>query len=48
MPIDIETLQRKSGILGESEQIQEMLQTIAQIAPTDISVLVTGESGTGK
>ncbi len=48
MPIDIETLQRKSGILGESEQIQEVLQTIAQIAPTDISVLVTGESGTGK
>ncbi len=48
MPLDIETLQRKSGILGESEQIQEVLQTIAQIAPTDISVLVTGESGTGK
>ncbi len=48
MPIDIEALQRKSGILGESEQIQEVLQTIAQIAPTDISVLVTGESGTGK
>ena len=48
MPIDIDTLQRKSGILGESEQIQEVLQTIAQIAPTDISVLVTGESGTGK
>ena len=48
MPTDIEALQRKSGILGESEQIQEVLQTIAQIAPTDISVLVTGESGTGK
>ncbi len=48
MTIDIETLQRQSGILGESEGIQEVLQTIAQIAPTDISVLVTGESGTGK
>ncbi len=48
MPLDIETMQRQSGILGESEQIQEVLQTIAQIAPTDISVLVTGESGTGK
>ncbi|MEE9465787.1 MAG: sigma-54 dependent transcriptional regulator [Candidatus Neomarinimicrobiota bacterium] len=48
MPIDIETLQRTSGLIGESEAIQEVLQTIAQIAPTDISVLVTGESGTGK
>ncbi len=48
MPLDIETLQRQSGIMGESEGIQEVLQTIAQIAPTDISVLVTGESGTGK
>ncbi len=48
MPLDLETLQRQSGILGESEAIQEVLQTIAQIAPIDISVLVTGESGTGK
>lgn len=48
MPLDLETIQRQSGILGESEAIQEVLQTIAQIAPTDISVLVTGESGTGK
>ncbi|UCD38707.1 MAG: sigma-54-dependent Fis family transcriptional regulator [Fidelibacterota bacterium] len=48
MPVDIDSIQRQSGILGESEAIQEVLQTIAQIAPTDISVLVTGESGTGK
>ncbi|MCH7497695.1 MAG: sigma-54-dependent Fis family transcriptional regulator [Candidatus Marinimicrobia bacterium] len=48
MPIDLETLQRQSGIIGESEPIQEVLQTIATIAPTDISVLITGESGTGK
>ena len=48
MPIDLETLQRQSGIIGESEPIQEVLQIIATIAPTDISVLITGESGTGK
>jgi DNA-binding NtrC family response regulator len=46
--IDIESIQRQSGILGSSEAIQEMLQTILQIAPTDISVLIAGESGTGK
>lgn len=48
MPIDIETLQRQSGLIGESEAIREVLQMVLQIAPTDISVLVTGESGTGK
>ena len=48
MPMDLDTLQRKSGIIGASEQIREVLQTIMQIAPIDISVLVVGESGTGK
>jgi len=48
MPIDIETLQRQSGLIGESEAIRGILQTIAQVAPIDISVLVMGESGTGK
>lgn len=48
MPLDIETLQRQSGLIGESEAIREVLQMVIQIAPTDISVLVTGESGTGK
>lgn len=44
----MDALKRLSGIIGESEAIHEVLQTIAQIAPTDITVLVTGESGTGK
>lgn len=48
MPLDIETLQRQSGLIGESEAIREVLQMVLQIAPTDISVLITGESGTGK
>ncbi|MCK4577545.1 MAG: sigma-54-dependent Fis family transcriptional regulator [Candidatus Marinimicrobia bacterium] len=48
MPVNLDAVQRKSGIIGESEAIREVLQTIAQIATTDITVLVTGESGTGK
>ena len=45
---EIEKLRRSSGIIGNSNQIQEILETIIQIAPIDISVLILGESGTGK
>ena len=38
--IDIEKLQSKSGIIGNSESIREVLDLIAQIAPVDITVLV--------
>lgn len=48
MAMTIEKLQRQAGIIGESEAIREVLQTVIQIAPTDISVLLMGESGTGK
>jgi len=43
-----DTLQKKYGILGQSAGVQTMLQTIEQVAPTDISVLIAGESGSGK
>ncbi len=43
-----EKIRRDSGIIGNSDKIQEILETIIQIAPIDISVLIFGESGTGK
>jgi len=46
--IDIEKLQSRSGIIGNSESIREVLDLIAQVAPVDIAVLISGESGTGK
>ena len=46
--IDIEKLQSRSGIIGNSDSIREVLDLIAQIAPVDITVLISGESGTGK
>ena len=48
MKLDIQRLQKQSGIIGTSEKILEVIRMIAQVAPVDISVLVTGESGTGK
>ncbi len=41
-------LQLKYGIVGESQQIQEVIDTLEQAAPTDLTVLITGETGTGK
>ncbi len=35
-------------ILGKSERISEIIETIVQIAPTNVNVLISGESGTGK
>tara|TARA_B100000401_G_scaffold423306_1_gene351083 strand:+ start:42 stop:1229 length:1188 start_codon:yes stop_codon:yes gene_type:complete len=46
--IDLEKIRRSVGIIGESDEIVEMLTLIGQIANTDISVLVTGDSGSGK
>ena len=35
-------------IIGNSPPMRQVKKTIAQVAQTDISVLILGESGTGK
>jgi DNA-binding NtrC family response regulator len=44
----INALRQEIGLVGESPAIWQILETIEQVAPTDISVLIIGESGTGK
>ena len=44
----MDRLQKQSGIIGTSDAILQVLEMIAQVAPVDISVLITGESGVGK
>ena len=39
---------RLQGILGSSQVIYEVLKTATTIAPLEVNVLLTGESGTGK
>ncbi len=48
MIVDINKIKKSVGIIGESVQIEEMCTLIGQVANTDISILVTGESGSGK
>jgi transcriptional regulator with PAS, ATPase and Fis domain len=44
----IETLRTELGLIGDSPEILQILETVEQVAPTDISILILGESGTGK
>ncbi len=46
--MNIELIKQKSGIVGESEEIYQVLEMVSQVAAVDISVLINGESGTGK
>lgn len=38
----------RCGFIGENPRIKELLKTVERIAPTDASVLILGENGTGK
>ncbi len=46
--MNIDLIKQRTGIVGESEEIKEVLEIVSQIADVDISVLINGESGTGK
>ena len=46
--MNIELIKQKSGIIGESDEINHVLDMVGQVADVDISVLINGESGTGK
>ena len=37
-----------NGILGQSDAMKQVIETIQQVAPTRATVLIEGESGTGK
>ena len=44
----IQAIKQRFGILGNDQKLNRAVEKAMQVAPTDISVLVTGESGVGK
>ena len=41
-------LLERSGIVGNSPELAEILEKLAEVSASDVSVLITGETGTGK
>jgi transcriptional regulator with PAS, ATPase and Fis domain len=48
MKSNITHVKKVYGILGESVEMKKIIEVIEQVAPTDITVLISGESGVGK
>ncbi|MBQ4013612.1 MAG: sigma-54-dependent Fis family transcriptional regulator [Bacteroidales bacterium] len=46
--MDLNQIKQRFGIIGSDPELERALEIARQVAPTNLSVLVTGESGVGK
>jgi transcriptional regulator with PAS, ATPase and Fis domain len=46
--MNVQPIKQRFGIIGGSPMIDRAIEIAAQVAPTDLTVLITGESGSGK
>ncbi len=46
--MDIQSVKQRFGIIGQSPLLNTALETAIKVAPTDMNVLIQGESGVGK
>lgn len=45
---EIQSIKQRYGIVGTNQALNRAIEIAVQVAPTDLSVLITGESGVGK
>ena len=46
--MNVQSIKQRFSIIGGSPLLDRAIEIAAQVAPTDLSVLITGESGSGK
>lgn len=46
--IDTQDIKQRFGIIGNAPALNRAIEVAVQVAPTDLSVLISGESGVGK
>ncbi len=46
--MELQSIKQRFGIVGNNTALNNALNTALQVAPTDLSVLISGESGVGK
>lgn len=46
--MDVQEIKQRFGIIGNASVLNRAIEVAVQVAPTDLSVLISGESGSGK
>ena len=46
--VDVQQIKQRFGIIGNNAALNRAIDVALRVAPTDLSVLITGESGVGK
>jgi len=46
--LEIQAIKNRFGIIGNADQLNHAIKVATQVAPTEMTVLITGESGVGK
>lgn len=46
--MELQSVKQRFGIIGQSPKLNHALEVAIRVAPTNLSVLITGESGVGK
>ena len=46
--MEVQSIKQRFGIIGNSAILNRAIDVAVQVAPTDLTVLITGESGVGK